>query len=419
MPCRSSLATASLMADHAPPKEAPAIVICQRGSAPPQAMARRRGTARKQRTAGMVSSGTRHTEMGRASLARGALIVAAILPLWNAAADAHPLSVSYSRVTIEGNAMAAVVRLPLDDADLLLRLDRGLDGTVTNAEIERAHPAIQRYLAEHVRVSAAGALLSPSLEGTSIWKDQDGFPFMEARLSYRVAREIGDITIQVSALTDLYADHRHLSEIAFGGRKDQFVFQHRNTYTARLERIQSWQTARSFLLLGIEHIFTGYDHILFLFGLLLVGKGLRNLIAIVTSFTVAHSLTLSLATLGVVQPASWTVEAAIALSIAYIGLENLFVKNVRHRWRMAFVFGLIHGLGFANVLRHMDLARGALALSLFTFNVGVEIGQIAIVAMMWPVLRYVERTPYRVPVVRVASAVIVACGLFWFWQRIV
>jgi hydrogenase/urease accessory protein HupE len=346
-------------------------------------------------------------------------IVAALLVSWSAALAAHPLSVSYSRFTVGENDIASIVRLPLDDVDLLLRLDRDLDGTVADVEIERANAALQRYLSERIQINAAGVALASSLQGTSRWKDQNGFPYLEARLSYSAPQRIDDLAVTVSVLTDLYTDHRNLSEIEFGGRREQFVFQHRNTYSERRDGAGSWQTARSFVRLGIEHIFTGYDHILFLFGLLLVGKGLKNLVAIVTSFTIAHSLTLSLATLGVVEPAAWTVEAAIALSIAYIGLENLFVKDVRHRWRITFAFGLIHGLGFANVLREMELARSALAVSLFAFNLGVEIGQVAILALMWPLLRYLERTPYRLPVVRVASAVIVAFGLFWFWQRIV
>jgi hypothetical protein len=119
-----------------------------------------------------------------------------------------------------------------------------------------------------------------------------------------------------------------------------------------------------------------------------------------------------------VQPTVWTIEAAIALSIAYVGFENLLARDVRHRWRITFIFGLVHGFGFANILREMELPRSALALSLFTFNVGVEIGQIAIVALLWPLVRYVQSTRYRVPVVRVASSIIIMCGVFWFWQRV-
>jgi hydrogenase/urease accessory protein HupE len=179
-----------------------------------------------------------------------------------------------------------------------------------------------------------------------------------------------------------------------------------------------WSTAFSFVRLGVEHIFTGYDHILFLFGLLLIGTTLRSLVAIVTSFTVAHSITLALATLGVVTPVPWTIEAAIALSIAYIGVENIFSRDPKHRWKITFLFGLVHGFGFAAVLRDLNLARSSVASSLFGFNAGVEIGQVAIVCLMYPVLRWLTRSPYRVPVVRFASSAIALVGLIWFYQRI-
>lgn len=330
----------------------------------------------------------------------------------------HPLSVSYSRFVVKDRHVEATIRLPLDDMDLLLRLDRDLDGTVSDEEIQRARPTVERYLSQRISVVTAGSPLTLSLRTTATWKDRDGFPYLEATAAYAATQAIDEIAVQVRVLTDLYADHRNLAEVALGERRDQFVFQHGNTYSATLATRDVWQTAESFVLLGIEHIFTGYDHVLFLFGLLLVGRGFKNLVAIVTSFTVAHSLTLALATLGAVEPVAWTIEAAIALSIAYIGFENLVVRDVRHRWKIAFVFGLVHGFGFANVLREMHLPRSGLAVSLFTFNLGVEIGQALIVALMLPLLRFLERTPYRTLVTRVASMVIIAFGLFWFYQRV-
>ena len=171
-------------------------------------------------------------------------------------------------------------------------------------------------------------------------------------------------------------------------------------------------------MLGVEHILTGYDHLLFLLALLVAGRGMRQLIAIVTSFTVAHSLTLAAATFGLIEPPPRLIEAAIALSIAYVGIENLLVKDVRGRWRLTFVFGLVHGFGFANVLREMELPRAALASSLFTFNAGVELGQVAVLVVVWPVLRAVQKSAYAVNITRAVSAVVIACGVVWFVQRV-
>src|SRR5258707_13096913 len=137
--------------------------------------------------------------------------------------------------------------------------------------------------------------------------------------------------------------------------------------------------AGRFLPAGVHHILIGPDHLLFLVGLLLLGGSLRQLAVVVTAFTLAHSLTLSLAALNIVSPPARIIEPAIALSIVYVGADNLLVRNGRDvRAWIAFVFGFIHGFGFASVLRELDLPRRALGWSLFSFNVGVEIGQLLV-----------------------------------------
>lgn len=343
----------------------------------------------------------------------------AIVLVGSAPLAAHPLSVSYSRVVVRDRDLAATVRLPLDDMDLLLRLDRDLDGVVSPEELVRARTDVERYVTSRMTVAANDARLVPALQDVSVWKDSNGAPYLEAVLEYTADRRINSIRLQVRILTDLYPDHRNLADIQLGGQATQFVFQHDNAYVGHASGANLWRSARSFVALGIEHIVTGYDHIVFLFGLLLVGRGFGSVVAIVTSFTVAHSLTLALATFGVVEPAARTIEAAIALSIAYIGFENLVVKDVRHRWKIAFLFGLVHGLGFATVLREMHLPRGGLVVSLLTFNLGVEIGQVVIVAAMVPVLRLLHRTAHGQLVTRLASVAILAVGLFWFHRRVV
>ena len=346
------------------------------------------------------------------------LVAGAALLCFASVTHAQPLSVSYSRWSVEGRAVRATIRLPIDDMDLLLQIDRDMDGTLTDAEIEQARQGVARYAVSHLQVSANGTPLTGSLQSVGRWKDKQQFPYLEAQITYASQQVIDDVSIRVTLLTDLYAGHRNLAEIAVGDRRAEFVFQHASTYTVRRGAGSGWQTAKSFLSLGIEHIFTGYDHILFLFGLLLVGRGFRNLVAIVTSFTLAHSTTLTLATLGFVQPARWTIEGAIALSIAYVGVENLVSTNMSHRWKIAFGFGLVHGFGFATILRDMELPRSALLISLFTFNAGVEVGQIAIVALMVPLLRLIQRTQYHERIIRYASAFIVAMGLYWFYERV-
>jgi hydrogenase/urease accessory protein HupE len=178
---------------------------------------------------------------------------------------------------------------------------------------------------------------------------------------------------------------------------------------------------RRFVPSGVEHILIGPDHLLFLIGLLLMGGTLRQLLLVVTAFTVAHSVTLSLAALNIFTPPARVIEPAIALSIVYVGADNLLVRQGRDvRAWIALAFGFIHGFGFANVLREMGLPRRALGWSLFSFNVGVEIGQLLVViavAGLLAALRARSEVAGR-RLAFVGSVVVIAAGVFWFVQRV-
>jgi hydrogenase/urease accessory protein HupE len=176
-----------------------------------------------------------------------------------------------------------------------------------------------------------------------------------------------------------------------------------------------------FVPAGIQHILIGPDHILFLIGLLLLGGSVRRLLVVVTSFTLAHSITLSIAALNLLSPPSRVVEPLIALSIVYVGCDNLMIRGGRDvRAWIAFAFGLVHGFGFASVLREMDLPQRALGWSLFSFNVGVEIGQlmvVVVVASALAALRHRSEAAGR-RLAFAGSIVVVLAGTFWFVQRV-
>jgi len=331
----------------------------------------------------------------------------------------HPLSVSYSSFTIDDELVRATYRLPMDDMDLLLNLDQDLDNKITDRELIDAHDQIENYLREHVTFLAEGINIDPDLERIATWNDSNDFPYLEAAVTYVAPTSTRLLEVRVGVMTDLYQDHRNLAQFHVGANREQFVFQNGNAWYREPVSTGNWQTISEFTQFGMEHIVTGFDHLLFLLGLLLVGRSFRNLVEIVTSFTIAHSLTLALAALGFINPLSWLVEAGIALSIVYVGLENILLDTVSHRWRITFFFGLLHGFGFAGVLQQMDLARGGLALSLLTFNLGVEIGQVAVVALAWPILTRIAKNPYRMIIVRSLSSVIVILGTYWFVQRII
>lgn len=178
---------------------------------------------------------------------------------------------------------------------------------------------------------------------------------------------------------------------------------------------------RRFVPSGIQHILVGPDHLLFLVGLLLLGGTLRQLALVVSAFTLAHSITLTLAALNIVNPPARIIEPAIALSIVYVGADNLMVRDGRDmRAWIAFGFGFIHGFGFANVLREMDLPRLALGWSLFSFNLGVEIGQmlvVVVVAWLLSLLRSRSEVAGR-RVALVGSIAVIVAGTCWFIQRV-
>jgi hydrogenase/urease accessory protein HupE len=184
----------------------------------------------------------------------------------------------------------------------------------------------------------------------------------------------------------------------------------------------AWAVFKAFTATGIHHIAIGPDHILFIVGLLLLGGSILRLLGIVSAFTVGHSITLSLAALNVVAPPARLVEPAIALSIVYVGADNLLAsrgaRDVR-AW-IALFFGLVHGFGFASVLREIGLPPRALGISLFSFNLGVEIGQAILVVVVASLLAVVRaRSPKRArQLVTVASVLVVLAGSYWFVQRV-
>jgi hypothetical protein len=175
----------------------------------------------------------------------------------------------------------------------------------------------------------------------------------------------------------------------------------------------------SFIAMGAEHILSGPDHLLFLLALLALARGFWPIVKIVTGFTIAHSITLSLATLGIVDVPSRIVEPLIAATIVWVALENLaFPNGARWRWLIAATFGLVHGLGFASALTELGLPRDAMVRALIGFNVGVELGQLAFVAIVMPVVVWLAK-PGRIPKLPQALSVVVAlAGAFWLVERL-
>ncbi|NHW37034.1 HupE/UreJ family protein [Paenibacillus aceris] len=173
----------------------------------------------------------------------------------------------------------------------------------------------------------------------------------------------------------------------------------------------------SFFKLGINHILTGYDHMLFLLALLLRKQSFKQYASIITAFTLAHSITLTLAVLGFISLPSRIVESVIALSICYVALENMFRKELRNRWIVTFLFGLIHGIGFSDILREMNLPKSHLAVDLISFNVGIECIQLCLVLVLLPILIFLQKKSFFRSTINIGSLVITALGGIWLVER--
>ncbi|MBP0723673.1 HupE/UreJ family protein [Bacillus sp. RG28] len=174
----------------------------------------------------------------------------------------------------------------------------------------------------------------------------------------------------------------------------------------------------SFLKLGMNHILSGYDHLLFLLSLIIARQSFKQFATVITAFTLAHSLTLTLTVLGIIHVPPSIVEPAIALSICYVAIDNIIRKEVSHRWVLTFFFGLIHGMGFADILVGMHIPKSELAIDLASFNIGIEIIQLSIIALLLPLLALLHRSKYSRYTITSISTIAFLLGGIWLFQRI-
>jgi hydrogenase/urease accessory protein HupE len=223
------------------------------------------------------------------------------------------------------------------------------------------------------------------------------------------------VVVEAFFLSELPFGHRHLARA--GGVESTLTVGKRTFSFTRSDEARPPPTRTSLFGMGVEHILTGYDHLVFLLGLLIVASRARDLIVVVTAFTIGHSISLALATLGVFVPSPRFVEPLIALSIVYVGIENL--NTPRKRWRITGPFGLVHGFGFASALRELSLPRAELPIALALFNLGVEVGQFVVLAVFVPIVWRAQRWEwFRTRGVRGVSIAIIIAGFGWFAARL-
>jgi hypothetical protein len=340
----------------------------------------------------------------------GAILAAAT------AAGAHEISRSTSRIVVTGRSATVVFTIGALDFHAGPAIDSDGDGRASPDEVDAAIGPVFAVVKQHFRLTAAGA--APSAVLLERYARVDG-TMLRLDLQYAFDASIGPIAITSTLDAVTQPDHRHLASVVRGGTTEQAVLDaSRPEATFGGAPGTSLVTVRRFLTLGMEHIVTGYDHLAFLGAVLVGATTLIEVVKIVTAFTVAHSVTLGLATVGLVALPARLIETLIALSIAWVAAENLLAERVARRWRVTFLFGLVHGFGFSNVLRELALPPATLALSLFAFNLGVEVGQVGFVALAFPLVTVAMRSAWRTPLALASSSLVLCLGVYWFVQRL-
>jgi hypothetical protein len=330
---------------------------------------------------------------------------------------AHDFSTSYAEIEVEGREVRVRLRMGLDEIHEGPAFDRDQDGRITADEVDAGGDLLYRTLSDNYGVRTPGAL--PVESWLESWEHDPETGLTEASLRYRFDLAVDDLRVESALDRITQADHRHLIRVGHQSQA-RFAILTREDPAITIDYaagIPLYLTIYEFVMLGVGHIFTGYDHLAFLVALLVATTTLGSLARIVTWFTIAHSVTLALATLDVVTIPSRVIESLIALSIAWVAIENFMGRTLVHRRVVTLVFGLVHGFGFANVLRGMGLGGGQLAISLASFNVGVEIGQLLFVLALFPLLVGLSRYGWKEPAVSSASVAIMSLGFYWFFQR--
>jgi hypothetical protein len=350
---------------------------------------------------------------------RQCLVAAFLISLWLTTASAHDLNNSYSEITVASDSLQLAVTFDITDLARGFALDANGNQAVEREEVLAKAPEIFAYI--DARVTLAVNFSPLKLERRKAWPTQDDFG--NVFISFLFAQKLSGMPAEISLSVDFFekfgAQHKNLVKIAVGEKIEPAVLSQdspRQRFIIGGAMPLSTQIGQ-FVKLGIEHIFLGYDHIMFLFALIVIGGRLGNLVKIVTAFTLAHSLTLILAALEILKLPPKIIESGIALSIAYVAAENFVIAQSDHRWILTFIFGLIHGFGFANVLRDLGLPTSGLVPSLLAFNAGVEIGQLCIVAALFPLTLWMAQKKFQRHVVFGFSSVILLFGLGWFFER--
>jgi hydrogenase/urease accessory protein HupE len=333
-------------------------------------------------------------------------------------AAAHDAPFSYLDLDIQDQVIHATLLIHIIDAAAVLDAESS-EALLDQERAEALLPRLTPLLEERMRLEVDGEALVPE------WLSIEAEPNQQAlllRFAFTVPRP-GALNVWAHFFPYDPPHQTFVNVFEFDDIRQQSIFDANSESQIYFSGTTQGSLAvlSVFIPSGVQHIMIGPDHILFLVGLLLLGGGWISLVRIVTAFTVGHSITLSLAALNIIDAPAQIIEPAIALSIVFVGADNLVRGEGRDvRAWIALVFGLVHGFGFANVLREFGLPSEALGWSLFSFNVGVELGQLGIVLVVASLLALIRQRSvvWAERVATVGSFVVIAAGTYWFIERV-
>lgn len=319
-------------------------------------------------------------------------------------------SVSNSIIITQGQSVDYYLSVPQSIISLLRQLSRD------NLDL------ISGYLAAGLKISTNDLKCKMVDIGKPVWQTSGN---QIIHIAFKCPVDVKDLSVSSSLFYDF--DDKHIQFIRLANAQNPGKFTHEAALTSgrRLFHVvdvlapgDSFRDrAYSFFIMGVKHILSGYDHILFLLSVLMMVTTFAGALKVITSFTIAHSITIALAFFDIVSLRPGIVEPLIALSIVYTGVENIIKGDHKWRWMVAFAFGLIHGLGFVGVLKEITISSDELLISLFSFNMGIEAGQVLIASIMAPLIFYIHKRPNSSAILKWSSACIALAGLFWFVRR--
>ena len=348
-----------------------------------------------------------------------AVSVGLLALFWQTDAYSHKTNLSRSQVLVTEDRVEILLTVSAHDLAVAIGIQTDLVAPVPRLAFEVKHKELIAYFTERLLVSSGNQACredKPKLDYGQLPSD------LIVHLEYVCPGLVKRLRLDYLLFFDIDPSHRGIGLLVNGEQSQEFLFDQEVTELEFTVLAVPEGLSLSFPLrifsFGVEHILIGFAHLLFLILLLLVAQRFLELVSIVTAFTIAHSMTLALAWFDIVDLPNRLVEILIALSVAYVAAENIWRRRYQHRWLLVFCFGMLHGLGFYAVLRELDAGGVGAVTTLLAFNLGVEAGQLAVVAVAYPLVALFQHRNWYTAVMRVGSALIFLISCFWAIQRL-